>query len=145
MAENVRPRNEDVLVVLLASGATNAEATEGSGFTERTVYRRLQDDNFRQRIEQARRTFTQRALDRLLSLRLKHIEHISRLAAADPLPADPDELARARADLAPHAVRLAASKAVVELGSKLLSEHELERRLRAVEEWLTALGQGGAP
>jgi hypothetical protein len=138
------PKSEDALVILLASGASSEEAAEGSGYSKRTVFRRLEDATFRQRVEEARRSFTQRALDRLLSLRLKHVDNLDRLAAADPLPDNPDDRLAAIADLPPHNVRFQASKAVVELGGKLRAESEFDRRLRAVEERLAAMGQGGA-
>lgn len=133
MAENVVPKSEDSLVVMLAAGFTTAEAAEGSGFCTRTVERKLTVDTFRKRIDDARHTFTDRALQRLLSLRLKHILNIDKLALADA-----EARVGADGDLPPHAVRLNASKAIVELGNKLRVEDELERRVRSIEEKLAA-------
>ncbi len=141
--QNEPAASEDALVILLASGATKEEAASGSGYSVSTIKRRLKSPAFQARIEAAKVAFTRRALDRLLSLRFKHIENIDRLASADPPPDGSADYGEYVARLESGTVRLNASKSIIELGSKLLAEHEFERRLRAVEERLAAQQQGG--
>ncbi len=47
-------KNADVeLVAALASGSTVREAAQSAGVAERTVYRRLEDAEFRSRVQEA--------------------------------------------------------------------------------------------
>ena len=47
-------RGEGALVIELASGASAAEAAQRSGISERSVYRRLADEQFKLKVYQAR-------------------------------------------------------------------------------------------
>lgn len=134
MARSGTAAADDALVILLASGASIDEAAEASGISRRTIYRRLDDAKFQARIEEARQLFTTRALHRLLSLRLQHVENIHRLSGAER---------KRGVHLPSEAVQLNASKAIIELGGKLRVEHELEQRIRDIEERLAQ--QGGSP
>lgn len=129
MARKGTVPSDDDLVIQLAAGATNVDAAKACGLSLRTVQRRLEDDTFRGRIQAARLAFTQRALDLLLSLRHKHVELIDGLATGD----------------VKDAVRLGASKAILELGSKLRAEVEFEQRLQAIERRLAEAQIGGTP
>lgn len=52
---------DDLLIAALARGATQARAAQESGCSERTVRRRLEDENFRARVQAAREEPLQRA------------------------------------------------------------------------------------
>jgi len=51
-----RKKNEESLLLALACGATVEAAARQCGFSDRTVYRRLQEPEFKKRLEQVRRS-----------------------------------------------------------------------------------------
>jgi hypothetical protein len=108
---------DDVLVAALAAGCTKLEAARLAGVGERTVYRRLDDPQFRRRIEQARAELVSQTVGRLTD---------ASTAAVTTL--------RALLDAESENVRLGASRAILELGRKLRESEELERRLAVLEE-----------
>jgi DNA-binding LacI/PurR family transcriptional regulator len=124
MAARGRSAADAVLVAALASGATQREAAEQAGVSERTVRRRLDDDDFRSAVEEARREMVAQA-----------VAHLSGTAtdAAKTLRA----LLKARSE---HA-RLGAARAVLDYLRQHRAEveveeriAELERRAREIEE-----------
>ena len=56
----------EALAVQLASGATAVEAAAAAGCSTRTVFRRLEDEAFRQRVRELRDRLIGEAVDRLL-------------------------------------------------------------------------------
>ena len=61
MSRNVSKNGEDQLITALASGTTVREAAKLAGVTERTVNRRLEDAEFRARVQEARKASTTHA------------------------------------------------------------------------------------
>lgn len=129
MAANGRSGADSLLVLRIASGDTIAEAAAACGLSERTIYRRLKDDDFQAAVQELRAAFTSQAAGRLGSLYQHHVDAIHKMAGDETAPAG---------------VRLAASKAVLELGLKLRSESDFERRLKALED-RAAAAEGGPP
>ena len=119
MARNVSKNGEDQLITALASGTTVREAAKLAGVTERTVYRRLEDAEFRSHVQEARTVMFEQALGAVAS---------AGVSAAQTLR----DLLRASSE----SVRLGAARSVLELGSRLRENIELEERLSALEQLL---------
>jgi hypothetical protein len=107
------------LVAALASGATVQDAATSSGVSERTVFRRLQDAEFRARLAAARGEMVSRALGLLAD---------GSAAAAGKLLA-----LMADAEVTP-SVRLRAAVAGRALGHRLRESTEIDERLRVLED-----------
>ena len=128
MADGQRKKAEDALLLALACGATVEAAGRQCGLSERTIYRRLREPDFRQRLQDLRADMVQRT--------------------AGTLTAAATEAVRTLLDLqkpaAPPPVRLGAAKAILEIGMKVREVAELEQRLQALEEQVAsnAGGQG---
>ena len=106
----------------LAGGATVQDAARQAGVSERTVYRRLDDAEFRQAVMEARAELVARAVAMLAEA---GTEAVTTLRALLEEPTPP-------------AVRLGAARAVLELGTKLRESEELEQRLATLEDQLAA-------
>jgi hypothetical protein len=110
-------RNVDlVLLSHLSTGATADAAAAAAGCGVRTVYRRLQQEDFRFQLMDLRAQALERSV-----IQLGHLTS----AAADTLAA----LLEARAET----VRLGAARAIIELGLRLREQVDFEQRLRALE------------
>lgn len=108
------------MIAALAAGSTVLEAAAAGGMSERTVYRRLEDPAFRRLVDDARAEIVSRA--------------VAKLSAASADAADTlRDLLRSDMDFA----RLAAARAILEIGSKLREHEDLAERVRALEERLT--------
>ncbi len=117
MAASVRRKRDDGQLVLeLARGATIRDAAAATGFSEKTVSRRLETATFRRRVSQARGEMLATASGRMAD---------GMAAAADTLRA----LLLAKSE----AIRLGAARALLELGVKLRESVELEARISALE------------
>ncbi|WP_439620676.1 hypothetical protein [Gemmata sp.] len=115
MAEQ-RKKNEDALLLALACGASVEAAARQGGLTDPTIYRRLSEPAFTDR------------------LRALHTDMVAR--AAGLLTAAAGEAVRTLLQLqkdAPATVRLGAARAVLELGMKLREVADLEARMAALE------------
>jgi hypothetical protein len=112
-----RKNADAALITALASGATVARAAEQAGVSERTVWRRLQADDFRARLDMARQQSIQMAVD-----------YLGKASSAAALT-----LADLLAATHPPSARLGAARAILELGVKLRESQELEERLAALE------------
>jgi len=108
---------DERLVMALACGATVEAAAQATGMHKRTVYRRLEDPAFRQRLQQARGEMVQRTAGMLTA------------AAGESVKA----LLALLKEGTPPAVRLGAARAVLEIGMKVREVAELEQRLAALE------------
>jgi hypothetical protein len=104
------------LIVALASGNSVRKASELAGISERSVWRKLQDPNFRARISQLRGESVAQAVGILTE---------SMTEAATTL--------RSLLSASSEVVRLGASRALLELGTKLRDVTEFESRLQALE------------
>ena len=113
-----RKKSATTLLLALACGATVESAARQAGLSGRTVYRRLQDPDFRRQINDLRS------------------EMVERTAAA--LTAASGEAVKTLLELQkpsyPPAVRLGAARAILEIGTKLREMVELETRIKALEE-----------
>ena len=87
------------------------------GVSERTVQRRWRDPDFQREVHAARRLCVERAVGKMASSSAKAAETLEKLLSSD-------------VDM----VRLAAVRAILDLGSRLRAEVELEQRLFDLEE-----------
>ena len=116
-------RNADtVLITALAGGATVAAAAEQAGVSERTTWRRLQDEGFRRRLDTAREQTVQTAVDTLSRGSTRAARTLVALMSRRQEPR----------------VRLAAARSILQLGMKARELEDLEERIAALEERLTA-------
>ena len=119
MAGGDRNGADSTLMVALASGQPVRQAAESADVSERTVYRRLQDEAFRMSLARERARLIEEAVGRL----------------AYGMTTAADTLAEIAADTgAPASARVSAARAVLELGQRLRGELDLERRLEQLEE-----------
>jgi len=119
--ENGRRNADDALIAALVGGATVREAAATAGMGERTAWRRLDDDAFRARLDEARRQTIAAALDVLTRASTAAAATLATLLRAEYAPS----------------VRLGAARSILELGGRLRESQDMLVRLAAVE---TALG-----
>jgi molybdenum-dependent DNA-binding transcriptional regulator ModE len=125
MVNRGRKRADDALLHALASGATVEAAARQSGVSERTVYRRLADPAFRRRLQDLRAEMTRRTASSLTAAGTEAVETLRRLLNSSSEP-----------------IRVAAARAILQLGAKLREATELEERMAAIEgRLLTAPGR----
>jgi hypothetical protein len=117
VAHRGRQSADEALALAVAAGSTLRDAAGAAGVSERTATRRWADPAFRRRVAELRSDMAGRAAGRLAAAMSE---------AADTLRG----LLAARSD----SVRLAAARALMELGVKLGESVELERRVAALEE-----------
>jgi len=123
VARSARKKAEANLLRLLACGATVESAARSAGVAERTVYRRLADLNFQERIAKAQVEMLQRATAMSNAATVESVKTLLELqGAGNP----------------PH-VRLGAARAI-----KLRLNADIEQRLAAVEA-RQSLGGSDAP
>jgi hypothetical protein len=121
MAENVRKKSEAALLAALANGATIADSAAKSGYSERTVYRKLKDAAFRQQLTGARAALVDQAVGVL--------SKASAFAAATLFSL---MTGKERTD----SIKLHAARAVLEYVAKLRENVALEERLAELERRL---------
>jgi transposase-like protein len=109
-------KRDDALALTIASGQTLSEAAAATGIGERTARRRWADPAFRQRVKEMRAEMVSRAAARMGD---------GMVEAADVLR----KLLKAKKE----GVRLAACRAMLELGVRLRDAAEYEARLQALE------------
>lgn len=114
---STRKQAEGALVIALAGGATVEAAARRCGFPVTVVRRKLADEKFRRRVQHARGDLTERACGLLTAAGLAAVRALAELQRAS----------------SPPAVRLAAAKAVIELGVKLRTVVDLESRVNELE------------
>jgi DNA-binding NarL/FixJ family response regulator len=112
-----RPRGEANLLMALACGATVTQAATKAKVSERTVYRRLKDAAFHQRIEVLRADMVKRAAALLIAAAQLGAKTLVDLQAATT----------------PASVRRRAARDIIELSQKLRLATVLEKRLAALE------------
>ncbi len=117
MARSGRHKGDPALVVALAAGLTNKQAAKEAGVSERTVVRRLADDEFRRQVTEARATTVEQAAARLTSASLAAVKALLQLLDAES-----------------ESVRLGSARAILEMGIKFRESQELEARIAAMEE-----------
>ena len=124
MAGGDRRNADPVLIAALAGGATNLDAAQQAGVSEKTVYRRLADAEFRQQVADARAELIARAVGALADASATAATTLRTLLEAES-----------------ESVRLGAARSILELATRLRASEEFERRLATLEH-----GQdGGEP
>lgn len=116
MARRGRENADDRLIVELAAGRTAQEAAVAAGVGSRTVFRRLADPAFQERLSNARKD--------LLSGAMQTLAESSGAAVATLV-----KLLDSEAD----SIRLGAARAILDAGLKLRQAVELEERIRRLE------------
>ena len=115
-----RSSADALLIAALAAGRTAGEAATLADVSERTVRRRLANEQFCERLAEARAELVARATARASGQAVGAVDTLVELTAHG----------------GPPAVRLGAAKAIIEYGIRLRSESELSERLAAIEEHL---------
>ena len=112
------------LLLALACGASLENAARQAGVSESTAYRRMADKEFTRQLQALRADMVQRTAGALTAAATEAVRTLLELMKAP----------------SPHASRLGAAKAVLEIGMKVRETAELEERLSALEERLAADG-----
>jgi hypothetical protein len=120
MAGKFRKKADEKLLLALACGATVEAAARQFKLSERSVYRRLADPDFRKRLQEVRADMVHRSSAMLTAAGGEAIKTL---------------LALLKEPVAP-ATRLGAARAVLELGMKLREVSSIEERLAALERQL---------
>jgi hypothetical protein len=120
MAGKGRRSADEPLLVALACGATVQAAAQKVGLSLATVYRRLQEAGFKQRLQELRADMVQRTAGMLTAAAGEAVKTLLAL----------------QKDTTPAAVRLGAARAILEIGLKVRDATELEERLAALEQRL---------
>ncbi len=115
-------RGEGALIVALACGDTVKEAAERAGVGERTVYRRLADQEFMRKVNKARNMMIGQAVGKLSLNCAKAAETLEKLLDSD----NPR-------------IRLQAAKAIMDHAIKLSDNLAIEMRLGHLEGLMTPL------
>jgi hypothetical protein len=111
-------RNRDTeLILALAMGATIASAARQARVTERTVYRRLEDAAFRQKVIEMRHDMVQRSSGMMCASSVEACKTLlGLLGSANPAT-----------------VRLGAARAILEIGIRIREEVDLVERVVELE------------
>ncbi|HEV3446447.1 MAG TPA: hypothetical protein VG099_17520 [Gemmataceae bacterium] len=120
MSHQGRHGADEALLLALACGATKENAALKAGVSERTVYRRLQDPDFRQRLQELRKDMVQRAANVLTASAMEAVKTLLSLQQGTVT----------------NSVRLGAARAILEQGMRLRELADLEERLAALEQRL---------
>jgi len=119
MAGSGRKNADGLLASLLASGRTIPDAAREAGVSGRTVWRRMQNPDFRAQVAGLRAAALERAAALLGDLSVSAAATLGRLLKADSEQA-----------------QLGAARAILELGGKLRETVDLEQRLAEAERLL---------
>jgi hypothetical protein len=120
VAHQKKNERDAKVLMALACGATVAAAARQTGASERTIYRRLADPQFKRELQVLREDMVQRASGTLTAAGTEAVKALLELLKS----------------ATPHATRLGAARAVLELGVKLREAAELEGRIAALEQQL---------
>ena len=117
MPTNPRKKADDKLLQALACGASVEVAARECGLSPRTVYRRLADPEFRQRLREAVADLAQRS-SRMLTAANGEAARTLLALLKEPTPAS---------------TRHAAARSIIELSMKTRENADLEQRIAALE------------
>lgn len=126
MAEQ-RKKNEDALLLALACGATVETAAKQCQLSDRTIYRRIKEADFKARLQELRADMVRRAAGLLTAAANEAVRTLLAL----------------QKEATPPAVRLGAARAILEMGMKLREVVELETRMSELEALVKRQGQAG--
>jgi hypothetical protein len=116
------PKNTDELLIqALACGAQVEQAAAKAGVSPRTVYRRMKDPGFKQRIRDLQAETMERTGSMLLAASLQSVKTLLALQDASNPPG----------------VRLGAARAVLDISIRYREYTEFQERLIAVEQQLS--------
>ncbi len=121
-------RDDNKLLVLLASGTTLRQAALECGLDQSTVYRRMQNPAFRTRVEEARRAYVTSAIDRMAASQLEAIDKLRELLR------DGEER-----------TQLDAAKSLLTIGIEWRKTVVLEQRLQRLETQQSDMGHAEVP
>jgi hypothetical protein len=121
MAQKGKRQADQKLLLALACGATVEAAARQAGVSESTVYRRLDDAEFRRQLQTMRGDMVQRASGMLTAASMESVKTLIVLQNTSTPPA----------------VRLGAARSVLEIGIKLREVADLGERVKALEEQLS--------
>lgn len=110
--------SNETLLVALACGSTVEAAAAKAGLHKRTVYRRLDDPDFRQQLQEFRVNMLERACAMLTASSMEAVKTLLTLMERS----------------VPHTTRLGAARSVLEIGVKMRELLEVEQRLSMVEK-----------
>ena len=122
MPQKGRRNADHNLLMAFACGATIESAAHSAGVSQSTAFRRLQDPEFQQRLQEVRSDMVKRAAAMLTAAAMEAVKTL--LELQKPSASGP--------------VRLGAARAVLELGIKVRETAELEERLSTLEAQLAA-------
>jgi hypothetical protein len=105
-------------MLALACGATVEAAAQKAGISRATAYRRLQDPEFRSRLQEVRSDMVNRAAGTLTAASTEAIKTL--LSLQQPA--------------VPPATRLGAARSILEIGIKMREVADIDERLKALEE-----------
>jgi hypothetical protein len=117
MSPNGARNRDSLLIAQLAGGATQEHAATAVGCSRRTIARKLQDPKFCAQLDEARRQLFEAAFSRINAAGQAAASTLISLLSRDTPPA----------------VRLGASRTLLETSCKFRETHEIEERLRALE------------
>jgi hypothetical protein len=118
MSGNALGKRDALLIAQLAAGNSHEKVAAACGCCTATVQRRLRDPKFRAALDDARRQLFENAFSRVTAA--------GQAAAATLISLLSRET--------PPAVRLGASRTLLESSCKFRETHELEERLKVLEE-----------
>src|SRR5262245_39611555 len=110
MASKGKKKAVESIQVALACGATVESAARAAGVNAATIYRRLKEPDFCQRVQQLRAEMVERTSGVMVAASTEAVKTLIYLLKPE----------------VPAAVRLGAAKAVIELGLKIREVIELE-------------------
>ena len=120
MAGRKRKDIDERLLLALACGLNVEAAGRAAGVSEATVYRRMRDPAFCQRLKEVRSDMVQRTSGMLTAAGAEFVKTLLALVK----------------ETVPPAVRLGAARAGLELGMRIRETAELEARIAALEAML---------
>ncbi|OWK39409.1 hypothetical protein [Fimbriiglobus ruber] len=118
MGKALRKKNQDGLLIALACGATVEGAARQCGVHERTVYRRLEEPDFKRELQRVRADMLARAAGMLTAAGLESVRTLLELLKPT----------------GPAAIRLGAARAILEIGLRVREVVDLETRIADLEQ-----------
>jgi DNA-binding MurR/RpiR family transcriptional regulator len=118
MPQHGRRKADKVLLAALGCGATIEVAAHKAGVSVATVYRRLQDSEFKKGLQKFQSDMVQRSASTLTAATTEAIKTLLSLQQTSNPPA----------------VRLGSARSIIELGTKLRETADLEQRIAALEQ-----------
>jgi hypothetical protein len=114
-------RKREQAIAALLSASTLVEAAKAAGIGDRTLWRWLQDPHFQTAYRQARRDAVGQAIARLQQVASTAVDTLESVM---------------KSSAARDSARVAAARAVLELGVRAIELEDLEARLTALEQHL---------